>query len=545
MFLGDLSPFGVIDVLLALAVALDFILSTVLLLSKNRDRATTFFILSAYSVTAWVAIMLLFQLATVPEVHLIASKMLYVCGILITHFFLLFASKYFNDDTRVSWFTYTWTAVCSTAVIALIIFTPWVVSDSSIILGVRSISFGWAYPLYMALLFLYVLLAYRALVHRALVFHRTNAVVARRQVIYVIVGTSISIFVSLIGNIILPYMNDFRIHWLGPVVNSSFVLIMTYAIARYKLFNLRIITTQLFVFSLWLMLFARMVLSSVRSELILNLGVLLASIIVGILLIRTVLREVETREEIQRLAKELEIKNIKLTELDKLKSQFLSIATHELRTPLTIVRNFISLMLDGTYGKVPQAVEEAGRQVFDRVSDMARSVDTYLNVSRIEQGKISYSFADADLTRLTALAVEGLKANATKRGLTLSLTVKPGAESLKGTYDSSKIAEVLINLIDNSIKYTEKGSVTVTVEKVVNKGVVVIQDTGVGMTDKTKANLFKLFSPGEDSKKINPASTGVGLYVSRAHVVAHKGTLIAASDGPGKGSKFTVELPLA
>lgn len=233
-----------------------------------------------------------------------------------------------------------------------------------------------------------------------------------------------------------------------------------------------------------------------------------------------------------------------LADVDALKSQFLSIATHELRTPITIVRNFTALLLDGTYGQIPESAAVGARQVFERATDMAHSVDTYLNVSRIEQGKISYSFAKTDITPLIRLAVDGLQANAERKKLTLTLTIKPGAESLVGNFDGPKITEVVINLIDNSIKYTPQGAVTVTLERVGRAARLTVKDTGVGMTPKTQANLFKLFSPGEDSKKINPASTGVGLYVSKAHVEAHKGMLTAFSAGSGTGSTFVMQVPV-
>lgn len=318
-----------------------------------------------------------------------------------------------------------------------------------------------------------------------------------------------------------------------------------YATLKYRLMNLKIFSTQFFIGVLNLVLLINLLLAKTVPAQFFGVLIFGFGVVFSVLLWRSVLREIESREEIQRLYKELEVKNQKLTELDKLKSQFLSIATHELRTPLTIVRNFISLMMDGTYGKVPPAAEEAGRQVFERVNDMARSVDTYLNVSRIEQGKISYSFAPGDLTHIIELAVEGLKANAEKKKLALTLTVKPGAEKVMANIDAPKITEVVINLIDNSIKYTPQGSIRVSLEKVGRRARVTIVDTGVGMTEKTKQNLFKLFSPGEDSKKINPASTGVGLYVSLAHVLAHKGTLTASSEGQGKGSTFILELPLS
>ena len=110
--------------------------------------------------------------------------------------------------------------------------------------------------------------------------------------------------------------------------------------------------------------------------------------------------------------------------------------------------------------------------------------------------------------------------------------------------DENKMREVIENLINNAINYTPKGSITISVEKVGGKVRIVFKDTGIGMSQKTISKLFGLFSPGDDSRKYNPKSTGVGLYITKAHVEAHKGTVRAESDGEGKGSRFVVELPL-
>lgn len=375
-------------------------------------------------------------------------------------------------------------------------------------------------------------------------YRKARTPIQKIQTMYVAASGIVSPTLAIIPDLVLPYFGIFDYTWMGPPFTLIMVVALFIAMVRFHLFNIKVITTEIFSSLIVIILLAQLFLATTTAAVIITTLILIMVAVFSYLLIQSVYREVEMREEVQRLARELADKNIKLTELDKLKSQFLSIATHELRTPITIVRNFVALMIDGTYGKVPAAAEDAARQVFERVTDMAHSVDTYLNVSRIEQGKISYSFAPGDITHLVQLAVQGLKANADKKKLALTCTIVPGAETLTAQIDSPKITEVLVNLIDNSIKYTPVGTVAVTVEKVGKRAKVTIKDTGVGMTEKTKANLFKLFSPGEDSKKINPASTGVGLYVSLAHVQAHKGLLTALSDGQGKGSTFILEIPL-
>jgi signal transduction histidine kinase len=227
-----------------------------------------------------------------------------------------------------------------------------------------------------------------------------------------------------------------------------------------------------------------------------------------------------------------------------MKSQFLSIASHDLRAPLTVIRNFMSLLLENTYGPIPRAAQDGMQQVFDRATDMAKSVETYLNVSRIEQGRMKYDFIDVEAGPLIRNAVRAFGTNAEKKGLAFSFTEAPDLQGKKARLDVAKINEVLNNLLDNSIKYTPSGSITVALERRDDMARVTVRDTGVGMSKETLGRLFQLFSTAPDSQKINISSTGVGLYIAKAHAEAHGGRLWAESEGEGKGSTFILEIPL-
>jgi len=334
----------------------------------------------------------------------------------------------------------------------------------------------------------------------------------------------------------------FNIYPFGNYFVILFVFFVAYSIIAQRLFNTKIIATQLFASSFGLVFVLNLLQSETLIQWYINIFALLLVIIFGFLLVRSVYKEVEAREEVERLARSLEKANVRLKELDTMKSQFLSIASHDLRAPLTAIRNFMSILLDGTYGKLPEAAEDGTRQVFDRASDMAEMVDNYLNVSRIEQGRMKYDFADIDLKDILNETVKTFTPVAKEKGLSVWYT--PVTEPFTMRADENKMREVIENLINNAINYTPKGSITISVEKVGGKVRIVFKDTGIGMSQKTISKLFGLFSPGDDSRKYNPKSTGVGLYITKAHVEAHKGTVRAESDGEGKGSRFVVELPL-
>jgi signal transduction histidine kinase len=362
----------------------------------------------------------------------------------------------------------------------------------------------------------------------------------RSQVKYFFLGTGIG-FLGGSMDFLLVYGPE--VH---PIRNLSVILgsfIVGFAMLRYKLFDVRVVTAQLLTLILLAFSFVRLVLSNSAQEIIFNIVILSVTFIVGVYLILSVRREVEQREEIQRLANNLQTANERLKELDKLKSQFLSIASHDLRAPLTAIRNFLSLLMEGTFGKLPAASEEGMRQIFERATTMSDMVDNYLNVSRIEQGRMRYDFADIDLAPVLNETVKSFNGVAQEKGLSVRFT--PTTEPLKMKADEPKLREVIENLVNNAIIYTEKGSISVEVVKLPRTVRITFSDSGIGMTPETIGKLFKLFSPGDDSRKYNPKSTGVGLYISRTHVEAHKGKVWAESDGVGKGSRFIVELPLS
>lgn len=343
-------------------------------------------------------------------------------------------------------------------------------------------------------------------------------------------------------------MNFFGVYGIPihPSTNFTAALappVIAYAILKYKLFDIKVVLAQFLTLALSGFTIFRLVASKTPQELTFNLVVLFITVIVGIYLIRSVRKEVEAREQIEQLAKKLEAANARLKELDTLKSQFLSIASHDLRAPLTAIRNFMSLLLDGTFGKLPAGAQSGVQQVFDRATDMASMVDNYLNVSRIEQGRMKYDFTEVNLTELITKTVESFVNLAKEKGIAIALRPIREAFMMKG--DASKLREVFENLINNGILYTERGTITVSAERDGSKLRITFADTGVGMSKETIGKLFQLFSPGDDSRKYNPKSTGVGLYISKAHVVAHRGSVRAESDGVGKGSRFIVELPLS
>lgn len=327
-----------------------------------------------------------------------------------------------------------------------------------------------------------------------------------------------------------------------PIILYSFYpLVITYAMFKHKVFDTKVVSTELLMFALWVALLFRFLLADSLEDRIINLILLLAVFITGIFLIKSVVREVTIREKVEILAKDLEKANDRLRELDKQKSEFLSFATHQLRSPLTAIKGYASLMLEGDFGALPEPIKEPVDRIFQSTEGMVLMVDDFLNISRIEQGRMKYEIAPTDIAKLAEEITGELKPVAEKKGLTLSFKRDDG--DLSAPADPGKLRQVIANLIDNSIKYTPSGSVNVSVSKSEQNIRVSISDTGVGISKSEIDHLFEKFSRAKNANKINVTGTGLGLYLAKKIVEAHKGRIWAESAGEGKGSSFIVELP--
>ena len=233
--------------------------------------------------------------------------------------------------------------------------------------------------------------------------------------------------------------------------------------------------------------------------------------------------------------------NEKLKGLDKLKTEFLSLASHQLRSPLTAIKGYTSMLLEGDFGAVTDKQKEAIDRVFQSSSHLAKIVEDLLNVSKIEQGGMKYEMAPFDLAKAANELATDLSVTAGKKGLDLKFVSDGHQHIVNG--DMEKIRQVILNVIDNAIKYTEKGSITVTVAKDAAIGMerVDITDTGMGISPDEKEKLFQKFSRGAGGKT-NTGGSGIGLYLAKQISEAHGGSIAIDSPGVGLGSTFSILL---
>ncbi len=228
--------------------------------------------------------------------------------------------------------------------------------------------------------------------------------------------------------------------------------------------------------------------------------------------------------------------------LDKVKEDFLHSIVHDLRTPITAIKGYTSLLLEGFYGKLAAKTKEPVERIFNSSQRLVKMVADFLDISKIEQGKMAYTFADADLGEIVRDVAAEFDFVAKEKGLSFDLEI-PKKTRFPVLADEGKLRQVISNIIDNSIKYTPKGGITVSVERDgAGKATRVrIRDTGIGLSAPDKEHIFGKFSRGEGGQKENTHGSGLGLYVAKIMVEAQNGKLWVESEGVGKGSTFVIE----
>jgi signal transduction histidine kinase len=198
------------------------------------------------------------------------------------------------------------------------------------------------------------------------------------------------------------------------------------------------------------------------------------------------------------------------------------------------------MVLEGDFGELNDKAKEAIERVFQSTMNLTKVVEDLLNVSKIEQGGMKFVMEDFSLVEIARDMSKDLSISAEKKGLKLTFEGDKDEDCMVNG-DKEKLRQVVLNLIDNSIKYTKEGSVNVSVKRVSDKVVFSVKDTGMGMTPEIKATLFQKFSRGEGSR-MNTGGSGLGLYLAKEIMEAHKGTIDVDSEGMGKGSNFHFEL---
>src|SRR3984885_4359953 len=235
-----------------------------------------------------------------------------------------------------------------------------------------------------------------------------------------------------------------------------------------------------------------------------------------------------------QLFQEIDDKGRQLEVASKHKSQFLANMSHELRTPLNAILGYTELILDNIYGEAPERVQTNGKHLLGLINDV-------LDLSKIEAGQLTLSLNDYSLAELVQGVYVAVEPLASRKKLALTTKVEKSLPAGHG--DERRLAQVLLNLVGNAIKFTEQGEVTI--EAFASNGAfnVAVRDSGPGIAAADQQKIFGEFQQVDNTSTRQKGGTGLGLAISKRIVEMHGGRILINSQ-LGKGSTFTIRLPV-
>lgn len=363
-----------------------------------------------------------------------------------------------------------------------------------------------------------------------------------------------------IGNILLPIY---------------FIVIFLIIVDRHVL-NTKVIATELLTLAVLGLLFARVFLNQNLEQRLMDVSILVFVTIFGIFLIRSFLDEVAQRNKLEDLTTQLQDLNDTLQDkveaqtqeikqsyevekkaredleaLDKSKSQFLLMTQHHLRTPLTVIKGHLSALSSSNKFVLPEEAKQSLERISVSADKMARLVNELLDLTQFEIGKDILHKEPTNMARLMGEICANLMPSAEKKKLVFNFSFSPEAEDISLDIDAEKMRGALLNVVDNAIKYTREGAVTVQgsvishpIEKT-RQLHIEVSDTGIGLSEKEIGKLFRqFFERSQEAVRMDAVGRGIGLVLTKQIIEAHKGRIWAESHGERKGSVFYIEIPI-
>src|SRR3989344_546457 len=309
-------------------------------------------------------------------------------------------------------------------------------------------------------------------------------------------GIVILLFAFSWGNIIGSFTEDWQLGQYGLFGLPIFTALLAYSVVKFRLFNIKVIGANLLVIALWILtgsMLAIQDISSIHKVIWVTLGL---TLLFGLMLIRSVKREVTLREQ-------LEIAN-------EGQANLIHIINHQIKGYLSKSRNIFSeLLAEPSYKACTEEAKPMLQEGFKSLTEGVEFVTDFLHASNIEKGSYQYQMAPLDFKSIVTEVGDKQKDLAQEKGLSFNLQVSDGNYNMNG--DKAQLGQAVRNLIDNSIKYTPKGTIDLRLTTNDKKILFKIQDTGVGISDELKPKLFTKGGRDKDSLKVNINSTGFGL----------------------------------
>ncbi len=346
----------------------------------------------------------------------------------------------------------------------------------------------------------------------------------------IFVGLVITYIFILNFNLILPMVfHNTQYIILGSLFMFPFIACTTYAILKHNLFKLKVTETMLMAIALLIISFVEVVFSNSVTEVIFRSCVFLFSALFVVLILKVVVREVGQRKEIK--------------ELTEVKSSLISLARHNIANPLTALKGYVSIfqeeMVDETSQRKLEMLDAVGRVTDNLVS----IIMDFLDVSKLDDGHIKYSFSKTDLETLIEEILERYKQKIALKNINLIYNRDEDGRYIIRA-DREKLFHAVGNIIENSIKYTKEGNLNIDLSSDKKKISLKISDTGIRILPSTPPKLLEKFSPTRNKEEADIVTSGLGLYFTKQVIKAHGGDFHIESNKEGTETSFYIELPI-
>lgn len=570
------------NILLLTSILVMLFMAVVLSRHKINNNSSKFFVLIIFSALLWVFANLLANLSLLwsENALLFWTRMTIIGPIFLPFFFYIFSKTFLNTKL------FKWDSVSISLFVIMLSILPFVLTRYNVssvhVIDAKSFNSEFSPGVMYVFFIIYAFIGFVLSIYNLILRYRLASEIERLQIKTVIYGLLISTLIALISSAIMPLLGYSQLINIAPVSVIFFIGFTTYAIVSQRLFGIRVILTQVAVGLVVFALLVQTLFSGSLARGILN-GFLLCLVTYGgYILIKSVIEEIQRREQIAKLADQLKVANIHLQELDKMKTEFVTLASHELLTPISAIEGYLSMMLDEKIvnPKSDKGVEYMGR-VYSSSKRLAKLVTNLLNVSRIEEGRLLIQNQVLDINKIIDYVVGELKFKAQEKNI--KLIWQPG-EWPQVYADEDKLKEILVNLVGNAIKYSQKGEISIAVEALPTTEIkkidareslaatdvelhaemlrhqtqsarrilvgekqltVHVKDQGIGIAPDEITHLFRKFHRIGDVTTQQTQGTGLGLYISKSLIEMMHGRMWANSPGKGKGTTFSFSLPLS
>ena len=253
----------------------------------------------------------------------------------------------------------------------------------------------------------------------------------------------------------------------------------------------------------------------------------------------------ELKEMVAEKTHHLELANKRLQSLNELKDEFIAISSHELRSPLTSIRGYLSFLVEKeSLEEIPESSQQYLMRAYNNAESLNYLVNNILDVSRLGTGRFELQIVKYDLIQLVQNVIDGLSFQISEKNLNIKISNSTKSDQLLINVDTIRLTQVLRNLLDNAIKFSNRGKAIVVKIDIDSQFVIVkVIDEGIGIPKLQIKHIFDKFIQVKSNETKNKGGAGLGLFISKRIIELHNGTMSAESV-MHKGTVFTIKLPL-